>query len=106
MTGPYNFSVLISQMPRVQKLQGDFQAFAEMTQGHLAREVIAKQEREQHQVPRTEPSDETGRVKTDQRGGKRDSESRSSRSGGRESESEEDQGHSPPDSGRLLDIEV
>jgi hypothetical protein len=105
MTGPYNFSVLISQMPRVQKMQGNFQAFAEMTQGHLAREVIAKQEREQHQVPRTEAGEETVRAKPEQEGGKRDADRRFSRSGS-ESSSEEDSGGTSPDSGRLLDIEV
>jgi len=105
MTSPYSFSVLISQMPRVQKIQGDFQAFAEMTQGHLAREVIAKQEREQQQVPRTESSDETAQVKSDQQGGRGSSQGRSSRGQGRGTD-EEEQMPSSPDSGRLLDIEV
>ncbi len=104
MVNPFDLSVLISQMPRVQKLQGDLQSFPGSMQNQLAREVIEKQKREQHQVPKTEKGEGAFQVQPDQdRRQGRESEDRDREQSGPDSESDRD---FRSDQGRLIDLEV
>ncbi len=104
MANPFDLSVLISQMPRVQKLQGDLQSFPGSMQNQLAREVIAKQKREQHEVPKTEKGEGTFSVQPDQeRGQEQEHKGRKKEHSEQEAGSDHD---FRSDQGRLIDLEV
>lgn len=101
MPNAFDLSVLISQMPRVQKMQGDAQSFPGVMQGRMAREVLEKQRRQQHEVPRAVQGEGTVRVKTEDR--RRHSQGRQGRRQPRDRDEEQ-----PPDSdtGYFIDLEV
>jgi len=101
MPNAFDLSVLISQMPRVQKMQGDAQSFPGVMQGRMAREVLEKQRRQQHEVPRAEKGEGTVRIKTEDQ--KRHSQGRQA---GRKSRNQDEE--QPPESGtgHFIDLEV
>lgn len=57
MTKAIDWSVLITHMSRVQKMQGDLQARPAFLQDQLAKEVVAKQKQEQKEVVSTAETD-------------------------------------------------
>jgi hypothetical protein len=104
MANPFDLSVLISQMPRVQKLQGDLQSFPGSMQNQMAREVIEKQKREQQEVPKTEKGEGAFQVQPDQE--RRQSRDRKEKDRDDSGDSLEKGDDDRKDQGRLIDVEV
>ncbi len=102
MPNAFDLSVLISQMPRVQKMQGDAQSFPGVMQGRMAREVLEKQRKQQHEVPRAAQGEGAGRVKTEER--KRHSQGR--QQGRRQPREKNEEQWPDDDTGYFIDLEV
>ena len=103
MANPVDLSVLISQLPRVQKMQEDAQRLPQVLQDQLAREVIEKQRREQHEVQKVEKSETPASVTKDKQGSEQNPEEQGSSGGQQEEESEQE---SSGDAGKLINLQV
>jgi hypothetical protein len=105
MANPADVAVLVSQLPRVQKMQEDAQRLQQILQDQLSREVLEKQRRELHEVQRTEKADSSRAVDrekqgSDQQGSAREQGSRRQKQGQDSEETGQEEG------GRFIDLEV
>ncbi len=104
MPGNFDFSVLISQVPRVQKIQGDVQQAPVTTQDSLQREVEKKQRQASKEVQQSSEGSQSDKVSINKDG----------RGGGREKkrkkrerkDPKEDKKSKSPERGKFVDIEV
>ncbi len=101
MVDAYNISLMMSQMPRVQKFAADYQSKIQHLQSYLSDSVVRKLEEERWQVRQTEATSSI-QVKPDQE------KNRQQGQGGRENqkESEEDESQDKGDTGNFIDLNV
>lgn len=103
MVSPLDISVLVSQLPHLQKLQNTEQFHPEAMQTQLSRKALEKQIRERGLVPRTERGEAALKVKPD--GDRRQGFEGGQRHGQKPSD-EEDQNQSEPEPGHIIDLSV
>ncbi len=104
MPGNFDFSVLISQVPRVQKIHGDIQQAPLSNQESLQREVEKKQEREHSEVESSSKGSGSDKVgDSGEKGGSRGQGDNKRRKGKEEQEQGVKAGST---GGHLIDIEV
>ena len=103
MSDAYNVSLLMAQMPRVQKVAADYQSKIQHLQSYLSESVVRKLEEERWQVRQTEGTASV-KVKPDQEQSRQ--QGRGSREGGEERESEENESQDKGDTGNFIDLNV
>jgi|GEM_PF-5558343 len=103
MADAYNVSLLMSQMPRVQKFAADYQSNIQNLQSYLSDSVVRKLEEERWQVRPTEPTGSV-QVKSDRESGRE--QGQGSRQRREEQESEENEQEDKGDTGNFIDINV
>ncbi|MFO8032438.1 MAG: hypothetical protein R6U22_07830 [Desulfohalobiaceae bacterium] len=103
MANPVDVSVLVSQLPRVQKMQEDAQRLQQILQDQLSREVIEKQKRELHEVQRTEKGEGSRAVDREKQGSDQQGERKQGSRRQKQEQEPEDPGQ---EGGRLIDLEV
>ncbi len=103
MVSPLDISVLVSQLPHLQKLQNAEQFHPEAMQTQLSRKALEKQIRERGLVPRAERGEAAQKVT-------RDGGSKHGFAGGRQQEEEgsEEEAHdkSETEPGHIIDLSV
>ncbi len=105
MVGGYDLSVLISQVPRVQKVQGDIQQNPLAVQEGLQREVEKKQEQEKKEVQRSEEGRDMKKVGDE---GERKGKEEGRRRGNRRDRGQKDKKKmiAEEERGKIVDLEV
>ncbi|MFW6324403.1 MAG: hypothetical protein ACOC0U_04995 [Desulfovibrionales bacterium] len=104
MASPINLSVLLSQLPLLQKVQSVQQNHPESFQGQVAQEILLKQKEKSTQVPRPEKADSSPKVGPDGKnpdGGQHSGGRKDDRS---DQENQEDLGGNDP--GRIIDLKI
>ncbi|MFP4213694.1 MAG: hypothetical protein ACLFRL_06245 [Desulfohalobiaceae bacterium] len=104
MANPVDVSVLVSQLPRVQKMQEDAQRLPQLLQDQLSREVIEKQKRELHEVQRTEKSEASAAVDREKQGSEQQGRGKQGRK--KEQGQEQELQDSEREEGRLIDLKI
>lgn len=103
MSDAYNVSLLMAQMPRVQKFAADYQSNIQHLQSYLSDSVVRKLEEARWQVRQTEATTSL-QVKPDQEQNRQ--QGRESRERREEKESEENDSENKGDTGNFIDLNV
>ncbi|MFP4391778.1 MAG: hypothetical protein ACOC3Y_03365 [Desulfohalobiaceae bacterium] len=104
MANPVDLSVIISQLPRVQKMQEDAQRLPQLLQDQLSREVIEKQKRVQHEVQQVEKTELSYAVSKDkQHSGQQERQRQGSQQEKEQGKTEEQH---QDDAGKLINLRV
>ena len=103
MVAPLDISVLVSQLPHLQKMQNAEQFHPEAMQTQLSRKALEKQIRERGLVPRAERGEASQKVS-------RDGNTRQGFAGGRQGgqKDSEEEAHDQPETepGHIIDLSV
>jgi hypothetical protein len=100
-----DLSVLISQVPRVQKIQGDIQQTPLSAQEGLQREVEKKQERQQKEIEGSSKGSQSDKVEINKKR-KREHREEKKKKKKQSKQKQEKDATGISDRGQILDIEV